>query len=477
MDRTAWLVCVPLIGHVLPIIEIAKAIVRNGVVKHAIVWSSVKISEIVEIDDRDGVEIRGIEMDHGEDCWNAVSKEQDFGKSTAVVWNWFIDIWKVMFDGIRKASADQTKPNFVISDFFTYAGFDIAEWLNVPLIVNNPCLLPTISPHVLPSFDYVPLMLGNWRKGKITWAQSNLLFPLLRKLSILYIESVFGKKFNAIRKQAGVREVKMLQFPPPNVPILVNSYWGLEYPRPINPLIHMIGPLVLSDSKNKINPKLEKFLSASKENNVIYISMGTLAEMQAEKTRVFKEFLSSFVKLNNVRFIWKTKELEEEVTENVLVIKWIPSQADLLKDDRVICFISHCGINSSQESLYFGKPILCVPMFGDQMDMALRIEDAGAGLILNKQNLLNPDIISSKLEKIIKDSSFAKNAKRISIYLKSSGGVNEASRLISLYSNLETFGCSDLQVDILNASKDSQISVSSLIILILVIICIILASS
>jgi hypothetical protein len=50
-------------------------------------------------------------------------------------------------------------------------------------------------------------------------------------------------------------------------------------------------------------------------------------------------------------------------------------------------FISHCGINSAHESLYFAKPLLCVPLFADQQDMAVRVVDSGAGRMVAKDQV------------------------------------------------------------------------------------------
>ena len=45
-------------------------------------------------------------------------------------------------------------------------------------------------------------------------------------------------------------------------------------------------------------------------------------------------------------------------------------------------------MNSSSESLYFGVPMIVIPVMGDQPIVAQRIEDLKAGIQLNLKSLL-----------------------------------------------------------------------------------------
>ena len=45
-------------------------------------------------------------------------------------------------------------------------------------------------------------------------------------------------------------------------------------------------------------------------------------------------------------------------------------------------FITHAGLLSTQEAIYHGVPVVAVPIFGDQDTNAVRITEAGIGIML-----------------------------------------------------------------------------------------------
>jgi hypothetical protein len=66
--------------------------------------------------------------------------------------------------------------------------------------------------------------------------------------------------------------------------------------------------------------------------------------------------------------------------------------------------VSHCGLGSAQEALYFHKPLLCIPFLFDQNDVAARIEDAHAGIRLDKV-MLNAGDVRAAVEDLLGWSS------------------------------------------------------------------------
>ena len=46
-----------------------------------------------------------------------------------------------------------------------------------------------------------------------------------------------------------------------------------------------------------------------------------------------------------------------------------------LKHKSITLVVSHCGLSAAQNSLIDFKPVVCIPFFGDQLDVAVRVKE------------------------------------------------------------------------------------------------------
>ncbi|MDE8672777.1 nucleotide disphospho-sugar-binding domain-containing protein [Priestia aryabhattai] len=74
----------------------------------------------------------------------------------------------------------------------------------------------------------------------------------------------------------------------------------------------------------------------------------------------------------------------KDIPSNFIIRNYVP-QLEILEQADV--FITHGGMNSTSEGLYFGVPPVVMPVVGDQLIVANRIEELGASLQLNRQEL------------------------------------------------------------------------------------------
>ncbi|MDI2027574.1 glycosyltransferase [Saccharopolyspora sp. TS4A08] len=96
-------------------------------------------------------------------------------------------------------------------------------------------------------------------------------------------------------------------------------------------------------------------------------------------------------------------------TENVHLTSFVQQQTLLPACD---VFLTHCGFNSTRESLYAGVPMVGVPMFAEQPRNAARIAELGAGLSLNVEDATAPALHDALL-RVLDDRSFRTAARGV----------------------------------------------------------------
>ncbi|VDK58190.1 unnamed protein product [Gongylonema pulchrum] len=69
--------------------------------------------------------------------------------------------------------------------------------------------------------------------------------------------------------------------------------------------------------------------------------------------------------------------------------------AEILDHPKLRAFVSHCGLNSLTESVIAGVPVICIPLFGDQMRNARTGQKRNIAMILDKQDLTADDLASA----------------------------------------------------------------------------------
>lgn len=173
-----------------------------------------------------------------------------------------------------------------------------------------------------------------------------------------------------------------------------------------------VGPLVI--------PPETSFRKKGKK--LIYVSMGTvnndMLEFYSNCIRAFGntelELLISAGELADISLLGR-------LPENVRVERWVEQTAVLKEAD---VFISHCGMNSASESLYFGAPVLCYPQTAEQRAVATRISQLGAGIVLPSASAKD---IRAGVNLLIKDDNYRLNAEKIGESFRRCGGAAAAA--------------------------------------------------
>lgn len=168
-----------------------------------------------------------------------------------------------------------------------------------------------------------------------------------------------------------------------------------------------------------IRPITDEIVKTHKK--LIYISMGTVINNNAGfYHNCIKAFADTdfqvIMSVGNLTDMTKFKNLPE----NIFVYQNVDQIAVLSKAD---VFISHCGMNSVNESLYYGVPLVMFPQTPEQGGVANRVSQLKAGVMLKKNTVKN---IQNAVKSLINDGEYRKNAISISDGFKKCSGVKGA---------------------------------------------------
>ena len=202
------------------------------------------------------------------------------------------------------------------------------------------------------------------------------------------------------------------------------------------------------DSYPVINPvKLDELDSvwSSPSPKLILVSFGTINNVEYG---AFLKVLKSLRMLNDVdnfRVIVSVCEsiinkLQDKIAkkklvkpENIVVTTFVP-QLEVLK--RASIFVTHCGMNSTCESIFYGVPMVCIPMYSDQYMVARRVaDDLRLGVRINKGKLTSRKVAKA-LNEIANDSSYHKRIIECGqVYRQYNGPVNAAKEIFDFLDN------------------------------------------
>ena len=146
---------------------------------------------------------------------------------------------------------------------------------------------------------------------------------------------------------------------------------------------------------------------------------------------LYKAFISAFKNTDYqiIMSVGNMVSVDEfgELPENISVFPSVDQIAVLKKAD---VFISHCGMNSVSESLYFKVPLITLPQTAEQKGVALRVTELGAGIKLDKTDELS---VLNAVNNIFENITYKKNAEKLSEgFRKCSGAKGAANKIIQL---------------------------------------------
>ncbi|MCJ8014756.1 glycosyltransferase [Paenibacillus sp. KQZ6P-2] len=192
-----------------------------------------------------------------------------------------------------------------------------------------------------------------------------------------------------------------------------------------------VGPSISSRSTQ------ENFdFTTIKGKNPIYISLGTVFNQAIDFYKLCFEALGN-TDHTIVMSIGNRTQITDlgEIPNNFIVKNYVP-QTEVLQYTKL--FITHGGMNSTHEGLYYGVPLIVIPQSADQPIIEGQVANIGAGIQLQMQNL-TADQLREAVRHVLSHSSFKKAASTMGESFRKSGGYHQAADEIFEFNFCDSF--------------------------------------
>ena len=406
-------------GHNVTLLALEKddrfKIMENVTLIHPMKWEVGKVGELISLTAENIVRnVRSSDM-----VLEALGSE-NWGKIMVMVRDF-------MVSDEMQGILSQGNFSVIISDIRAVKGISIAarSW-GIPIVTFCPAIsyFPSRVQQGLPMLvssepgfnmmirrDHIPTFS---ERCKSLWVflRSLLAFKLRDRL---WDESL--KKFGISKLSDLDDQVKLY---------LVNDDIAFSFPFLSPPNLITIGGYNFKPAKS-LPAEFKTFLDSSGEQPVVYLSLGSYATLKMIPW--LNIIISSLVKIN-ARVILKSSSSDEflQLSNNFLIRSWVP-QIDLLGSGKVTVFISHCGNNGRLESIYYQVPLLCIPLWGDQLLNSNLVKYKGFGEMILKEDVEENNVVEL-LKKLIDNHGYYIEQSRKAVDIFKTAPVSSKNKLI-----------------------------------------------
>ncbi|KAH7858530.1 hypothetical protein Vadar_025027 [Vaccinium darrowii] len=245
--------------------------------------------------------------------------------------------------------------------------------------------------------------------------------------------------------------------------ILVNTFSAIE-PEALKAIekydLISIGPLIPSaflDGRDPLDNSFggdlfqktkdyTEWLNSKPESSVVYVSFGSLLNVEKQQ---MEEIARGLLETRRP-FLWVMRANEngeedelscmEELGQQGKIVPWC-SQLEVLSHPSLGCFVTHCGWNSTLESLASGVPVVAFPNWSDQATNAKLMVDVwkiGVRVKKNGEGMVESDEVKRCIEIVMGGEEIGEEMRRNAKKWKDSArkAVKEGG---SSYENLKAF--------------------------------------
>lgn len=378
--------CIPAYGHTNPTLEVVRELTRRG--------NEVWYFSFAEF--RDRIEAAGAHFIGCDNCnlpMNAKPEDDEkVGKDIAFSIHLLVSSTIGMDEFVCK-HLKKIKPDCVIADSMASWGKFSALKLGIPFISSTT------------TFAF------NKYSAKIMKQSASSFFSMIKSMPSIN------------------RDIKRMQekgYPVKNMFSLIgnsNDTYSIVYTskefQPASETFSeryaFVGPSIRQGGTPKERPK----------GKTIYISLGTVNN---RRPKFYSHCIKAFqdTPYHVVMSVGKNTDITKlgKIPDNFEISNSV-EQIQILQYADV--FLSHCGMNSVNEGLYYTVPLVLFPQTTEQGGVAQRVSDLKAGLYLKEDS---PEGIKKTVENVLKNPVYKENAAKIAKSFRRAGGAKMAADVI-----------------------------------------------
>ena len=379
--KIAWF-CIPAHGHTNPTLGLVKELTSAG---HQVFYFSFEMfREKIEQTGARFIPCDGYDFDM-EDKENAdrVGKDKVFATELLVSST-------LALDEMTTEKIKEIKPDVIVSDSVAFWGKLVAMKHRIPYVSST-----TTFAFNRYSAKYMK---------ETPWDIAKMLFAMPK----------INKQIQRLREKGypvkGLLEI--VQNDNETNTIVYTSKYFQPCSETFSDRYHFIGP--------SIRPVTEPIRKMAEKT--VYISMGTVNR----NPEFYRNCIHALAKTDwqVIISMGTNPEHFDHLPDNIQIYETVDQMAVLSIAD---AFITHCGMNSASEGLYFKLPLVLFPQTPEQGAVAKRTEELGAGIRL--KSIAEADILDA-LKQVLADPEYKNNAIKVSDSFHACGGASEAKAFL-----------------------------------------------
>ncbi|MBI4226451.1 hypothetical protein HY612_05055 [Candidatus Roizmanbacteria bacterium] len=382
---------VPAYGHLNPILGIVRELVR---LRHkAVVYNTQEFAEKIK---KTGAEFRVVPFHFNKVDLRLLNNAANMAETSLYITRLAVP---ALAEILQKEKFD-----CLIHDSFSLWGKLISRKIRIPTVslvtsmaINTKVMLSNLK-YLLP--DYLQFL-----------RQPKRMIKLVRDYRLFY-------------KQIGMDPplIHDIFINEEKLNIVFTSKYFQPFGNSFNSNYKFVGPIIYDRGEEIIDSN-----RLGKNKPIVYVALGTVYNDCLE---TYKTIIDTFVNTPYRVYVSIGSYLKPsdfgKIPDNFVIKNYLP-QLSLLKKAQL--FISHGGMNSINESLFFGVPLLIIPFIQEQRINAARVEKLGAG-IYYKRKQINREELTNMVDKVLTTESYKKNAEKIRTALVQAGGIRATIKYI-----------------------------------------------